>query len=229
MIVNKKEFSGGLALLAVFFIVLAVMFQPIFDGRNAMAYLDAMYNSISKGSVNYVAPLREEVKDPAVKKDLTLKLTYTTGVQAEQSAKLFEKAGVKVSLNGKALEVTGSVVDILNASLDDAELMYHNDAEAIEAKYGVEARRTTFNWWTSLVLMEKALNGQEEFKVAKVTSTVMKKAVETAYNYYEIAPLDITDELGLVIFSLIFYVVYTLWYGFAILFVFEGWGLNLGH
>jgi hypothetical protein len=30
-----------------------------------------------------------------------------------------------------------------------------------------------------------------------------------------------------VIFSLIFYVVYTLWYGFAIMFLFEGWGLQL--
>ncbi len=35
--------------------------------------------------------------------------------------------------------------------------------------------------------------------------------------------------LGIVIFSLIFYVVYTLWYGFAIMFMFEGWGMRLEH
>jgi len=228
MVSNKKEFTGGLLLLALFFIVLTIMFQPIFDGKNAMAYLDAMYNSISKGSVNYIAPLREEVKG-ATAKDVTLKLAYTSEVQAQQSAKLFEKAGVKAVQNGKELEISGSVADILNTCLEDADLMYHNKSEAIEAKYGIEPRRTTFNWWTTLGLMEKGLNNQKDFKVAKVTSTVMKKAVETAYNYYEIVPLDISDELGLVIFSLIFYVVYTLWYGFAILFVFEGWGLNLGH
>jgi hypothetical protein len=28
---------------------------------------------------------------------------------------------------------------------------------------------------------------------------------------------------------LIFYVVYTLWYGFAIMYMFEGWGLQLEH
>ncbi len=228
MIVNKKEFTGGLALLVLFFAVLAVMFQPLFDGKNSMAYLDAMYNSISKGSVNYIDPLREDVKGLGTK-DVTLKLTYTTSIQAEQSAKLFEKSGVKVALNGKELEVSGSVAAMLNTSLEDAELMYHNKAQEIESKYGIEARRSTFNWWTSLGLMEKALNGQEEFKVAKVTSSVLKKAVETAYNYYEIEPLNIMDKLGLVIFSLVFYVVYTLWYGFAILFVFEGWGLNIGH
>ncbi|WP_432734985.1 hypothetical protein [Maridesulfovibrio sp. FT414] len=228
MIVNKKEFTGGLALLGLFFAVLVVMFQPIFDGRNAMAYLDAMYNSISKGSVNYIPVMREDVKKLGTK-DLTLKLNYTSSVQAEQSARQFEKAGVKTELSGRELQVSGSIAAILNTSLDDADLMYHNNAKAIEDKYGIEARRATYNWWTSLKLMEKALNGQEEFKVAKVTANVMKRAVETAYNYYEIEPLNIMDELGLVIFSLIFYVVYTLWYGFAILFVFEGWGLNIGH
>ena len=29
--------------------------------------------------------------------------------------------------------------------------------------------------------------------------------------------------------TLVFYVVYTVWYGFAIIFMFEGWGLKLSH
>ena len=36
-------------------------------------------------------------------------------------------------------------------------------------------------------------------------------------------------KIGVVIFSLVFYVIYTLWYGFAIMFMFEGWGLKLEH
>lgn len=228
MIVNKKEFTGGLTLLALFFLVLFAMFQPLFDGKNAMAYLDAMYNSISKGSVNYIPALRENVKELG-NKDVTLKLSYTSTVQAQQSEKMFGTAGVKTTLDGRNLEISGPIGVLLNASLDDAELMYHNNAKGLQEKYDIEARRVTFNWWTSLGLMEKDLNNQEEFKVAKVTSTVLKKAVETAYNYYEIEPLNIMDEVWLVIFSLVFYVVYTLWYGFAILFVFEGWGLNLSH
>lgn len=228
MVVNKKEFTGGLVLLGLFFAVLTVMFQPIFEGKNAMAYLDAMYNAISKNSVNYIPSLRADV-EKIKGGDVTLKMSYTSGIQAKQSAALFRKAGIKAVLDGRTLEVRGPLAMMLNAGLDDAELMYHNDAEALEGKYGVEARRTTYNWWMSMKLMEKSLNSQKEFKLAKVTSSVMKKAVETAYNYYEIEPLNITDELGLVIFSLIFYVIYTLWYGFAILFVFEGWGLNLGH
>jgi hypothetical protein len=58
---------------------------------------------------------------------------------------------------------------------------------------------------------------------------VVKKAVEPSYNYYRIEPQNIGDRWVVVIFSLIFYVVYTLWYGFSIMYIFEGWGMKLGH
>jgi hypothetical protein len=73
------------------------------------------------------------------------------------------------------------------------------------------------------------LKKQKLFKEAKVVALVIKKVVETSYNYYTIEPQKITDKMGIVIFSLVFYVCYTLWYGFAILFMFEGWGLRLEH
>ena len=77
--------------------------------------------------------------------------------------------------------------------------------------------------------MQKALNKQERFADAKVVYTVMTRAVECSYNYYKIVPDHITDRMGTVIFALAFYVVYTLWYGYAILFIFEGWGLQISH
>ena len=58
---------------------------------------------------------------------------------------------------------------------------------------------------------------------------VVKKAVEPSYNYYKIEPRKIGDLWGIVLFSLVFYVVYTMWYGFAIMFMFEGWGMRLEH
>ena len=77
--------------------------------------------------------------------------------------------------------------------------------------------------------MDKDLKKQKKFKEAKVVALVVKKAVESSYNYYKIEPQKIRDRWGVVLFSLIFYVLYTLWYGFAIMFMFEGWGMALGH
>jgi hypothetical protein len=53
--------------------------------------------------------------------------------------------------------------------------------------------------------------------------------VETSYNYYLIEPQKISDRAFIVLFSLVFYVIYTVWYGFAIMFMFEGWGMELEH
>ena len=77
---------------------------------------------------------------------------------------------------------------------------------------------------------DKALKEQHAFEQAKVAVNINAKVVETAYNYYKVTPENIKDKMGIVIFSLLFYVFYTMWYGFAILFVFEGWGLKIsGH
>jgi hypothetical protein len=86
-----------------------------------------------------------------------------------------------------------------------------------------------FNWWKAFEEMEKDLKRQKKFKEAKIVALVVKKAVESSYNYYKIEPQKISDRWGTVTFSLLFYVVYTLWYGFAIMFMFEGWGLKLEH
>ncbi len=228
MIANKKEFTGGVVLLVLFAVVLVALFQPVFHGRNAMAFLDHLYNTISKGSVYYIPAIRSDV-DKMTVRSVELELRYQTGIEAAQSVELFATAGAEVRRDGRTLEVAGSLNAILGAALVDADLMYHNAGGAMDAKYGVEPRRTMYNWWSSLKLMDKALKKQKEFEAAKLTSSVQKKAVETAYNYYEVEAVDIMDEIGLIIFSLAFYVIYTLWYGFAILFVFEGWGLRLSH
>ena len=125
--------------------------------------------------------------------------------------------------------MSGSLGAILKGSLVDSEYMYNNDGASVTAKYVIDARRALYNWWTSLKLLDKSLKSQKEFAAAKVVNTVQKKAVEAAYNYFGVDPVQISDEMGMVAFSLVFYVVYTLWYGFAILFLFEGWGLKLSH
>jgi hypothetical protein len=99
----------------------------------------------------------------------------------------------------------------------------------VAGKYGYEEKRVLYHWWKAFEEMDKSLKKQKRFKEAKIVSLVEKKAIESSYNYYKVEPQSIGDRWGTVVFSLIFYVVYTLWYGFAILFMFEGWGLKLGH
>ena len=228
MIEGKKEFYGGLGLLLAFFVVLAIIFSPVFDGKNALNYLDSLYNSISKGSAYYIPKVKEEA-DRFIGESVEVILEMADDKQAKQAAILFEKSGSLVSISGTQLKVMGDLGKILVNCLADADSMYMNDGKGVSSKYGYDERRVLFDWWKVFKAMDKALKGQKKFKEAKIVALVNKKAVETSYNYYKIEPQKISDRLGVIIFSLVFYVVYTLWYGFAIMFMFEGWGMKLEH
>ena len=86
-----------------------------------------------------------------------------------------------------------------------------------------------FDWWNTLSTMEKSFTKQEKFSESTTIYKAKTKAVETAYNYYGIEAQSIKDKLVIVVLSLAGYVVYTMWFGFSILFMFEGWGLKLEH
>ncbi|MGW8185987.1 MAG: hypothetical protein ACWGNK_01935 [Desulfobacterales bacterium] len=228
MIANKKTFNVGLIMMVAFIVVLVVFFMPVFNGHNGLNYLDSLYNSISKGSAYYIPKLKEEVQ-PFDGKTVNVDLTMKSAEQARQTALLFQKAGATAEVSGEKLKVSGDLGQILTGSLEDSDAMYYNDGQKVADKYGYGERQALFNWWSAINAMEKDLNQQKNFKEAKMAATVGKKAVEISYNYYKIEPQKISDKYGIVIFSLVFYVVYTLWYGFAIMYMFEGWGLRLEH
>ena len=228
MIAKKGEFYSGAGMIAIFVVVLIVIFMPVFNGQNGLDYLDALYNSISKGSAYYVPALQEEIQSYAGTQ-VKLALAMKDETMARQTSLLFQKGGALVNVSGTTLAVEGDLGKILGVCLDDADLMYHNKGSDVAAKYGYEERQVLYNWWAANNATENDLKHQKQFKAAKIVSTVNQKAVETAYNYYRIEPQKISDRYGIVIFSLLFYVGYTLWYGFGIMFLFEGWGMRLEH
>ena len=208
--------------------MLIIIFMPVFGGQNGLNYLDGLYNSISKGSAYYIPKVKEQTNEFAGN-SISVTLVVAEEKRARQIAPLLMKGGAMVNVSGKELKVTGDLGRMLENCVADADYMYHNEGEKLSGKYGYDERRVLLNWWIALHHMEKDLKDQKKFKEAKVVAAVTKKAVECSYNYYEISPQKIGDRLGIVIFSLVFYVIYTLWYGFAIMFMFEGWGLRLEH
>ena len=228
MIARKKEFSLGLGLLVAFFVVLFIFFSPVFNGHNGLDYLDNLYNSISKGSAYYIPKLKDDAKafnGSAVE----LSFAMANPAQAQQTAQLFMKAGALVNVSEAKLKVSGDLGKILENCLADSDALYNNDGKGLTAKYGYNERQALYNWWQAFKGAEKSLNDQKKFKEAKVVANTSKKGIEASYNFYRVEPQSIMDRLGVVVFSLVFYVIYTLWYGFAILFMFEGWGMKLEH
>ena len=224
--IKKKEFGIGLFLMATFIAVLVGIFMPLIDGGNALDYLDNLYNSISKGSAYYIPKVGHQVEDHG-SEVVTLNLKMADARAAQTAEKLFSNAGITTAVEGSDLMVNGDLETIFSACLDDAESAYHNRNEDLLSRYGMDARPALHAWWLSLSAMEKDLNRQRLFDAAQLTHTVQAKTVECAYNYYGIEAQAIGDRWGTVLFSLVFYVLYTIWYGYGIMYIFEGLGFEL--
>jgi hypothetical protein len=118
---------------------------------------------------------------------------------------------------------------MLTAVLADSDFMFKNEGATVSGKYGIEEKRVLYDWHMALGAMTKDLNKQEKFKEAKTARDIQTKAVEPAYNYYGIKAIPMSNMIRVSLSALVGYVLYTIWYGFAILFLFEGWGLKLNH
>lgn len=224
MIANKKEFGGGLVMMVGFWIVFAVLLSPIFAGQNLLDYMDSMYNSISKNSAYYIPDAKEKSR---AFEGTAIDLKIEGG---ERQAALLRAAGMMVGEAGAGeLAVRGDLGSMLAVALDDADVMFANNGEAVRGRYGVPEKEALYDWWSILKSMEKSLTSQEHFKESKMLYQVRTKSVEPAYNYYGIEAQPIRAKLTVVVLSLAGYVIYTMWFGFAILFMFEGWGLKLEH
>ncbi|MCJ7600999.1 MAG: hypothetical protein MUO63_05770 [Desulfobulbaceae bacterium] len=228
MIAHKKEFYGGLVMNIGFWIVFAIGMSPLFNGQNILNYMDNLYNTISKKSAYYIPKVQKEAQQYKGQQ-VTLNLKSKTSEQAERYAKLFRAGNAEVTVDGLDVKVAGGLGQMLDNMLVDAELAFANDGDAITAKYGMEPKLVIYAWWNALKDAQRDFNKQKMFKEAKIISKVQTRGIEPAYNYYGIKAENIKDKAVIVIVSLVGYVIYTLWFGFSILFMFEGWGLKLEH
>jgi hypothetical protein len=224
--IKKKQLGLGLFLMVTFIAVMVGIFMPLIDGGNSLDYLDNLYNSISKGSAYYI-PKVEHLVEEHGNEVVTLNLKMADSSAAQAAEMLFANTGATTAVEGNHLMVNGDLETIFSACLEDTESAYHNRNEDLVSRYGMDARPALHTWWLALGAMEKDLNRQKLFAAAQLSHAVQAKTVECAYNYYGIEAQAIKDRWGTVLFSLVFYVLYTIWYGYGIMYIFEGLGFEL--
>lgn len=229
MIQDKKEFGMGLGLLAAFFAVLALIFSPLYEGgRNTLDFLDNTFNSISKNASYFIPGIADKARQ-FEGKEVTVNIKAVDAEQAARLEKLLGAASVGVTVDGTKLTVSGDLGRLIGGAIADADLMFKNDGKAIAGKYELDGRRVLYDWHQAFSSMTKDLNRQSLFAEGKILRDVQTRALEPAYNYYGVEAIPMSDMIWIAMAALVGYVVYTVWYGFAILFLFEGWGLKLNH
>lgn len=225
---EKRTLALGLGMLVVFGVILGLVFTPLFKGRNGLEYLDDLYNSISKGSAYFIPKLKKAAhRYDGVK--VSLSLQFDGVKRAARAGELLRAAGARVSLQGERLTAQGDLGRIMGRCLADADRLFHlQDARRTDPA-GLALRGRLHIWWLTLRLMEKDRNRSKNFEQAIFARAIQTKAVECAYNYYGISAQRIGDNWLIVFLSLVFYVVYTVWFGYGIFYLFQGAGFKLEH
>lgn len=226
LVVDRRHFRIGAVMAVSFFVVLFLMFSPIFNGKNAFEAADDFFNSIAKGSTYYMGDLAksaEKYKGRLV--EVIVKLADPKSVSS--CAKVLKAAGALVEESGQQLRAAGDLFKITQAAIQDSEAMFQNKGEDVSGRYGLGEKEAIYLWWTLFREMERDLKRQKKFEEAAWLSTVSKKALELGYNFYGIQAKSASATAGGLAFTLVFYVVYTMWWGYAILYLCEGLGLQM--
>jgi hypothetical protein len=233
LIREKGPFIRGSLLLLSFGVVFCALLTPLLKSEmgepiTGLQYADSVFNELSKGSSYFIPAVREQAKK-LDGTNVNLSVSLKKAELAPLALTLLQKAGItQVGVDGGKVTFEGDLGKILLAAVEDSDRLYHNDADAVSGRYdGTPALKAAAAWWYLLSPCIKEMQKQKLIKEAQVVDQVIRRAVEPGNNFFSVVPSKVSDHVLLMAAMLIFYVLYTLWYGFSIFELFEGMGLSM--
>jgi hypothetical protein len=226
LIRNKKMFSLGSFLATSFLGVLLLIFSPVFNGKNGLQFADDSFNRLSKGS-SYFIPKVSKTVERVSGRQLMQVITFDKAEDAQTAAKLFITVGGKAESQEAKLTIEGDLSLVLKSILADSDAMFKNNGKIVADRYGMDEKKAMKCWWTALGKIEKNMKKEKLIEEAKIVAEVSKKAVEPAYNFYMIEGEKVADHAGMLSGLLVFYVAYTMWWGYSIFYLFDAFGLSM--
>lgn len=226
LVKNKKRFGTGLLLSTSFLVILLLIFSPVFHGKNGLEFSDALFNSLAKGSSYFIPKVAKGV-EPFAGKQFTATVKLENADDAVRTAKLFTQAGATAEVKQSTLKLSGDLGATLKSVLNDSDAMYKNNGKAVSERYGYDEMKVMKDWWLALTGIEKSMKKEKHLEEANVVAEVNMKAIEPAYNFYKIDAENVSERAVLLTSLLLFYVLYTIWWGYGIFYTFEGIGLNM--
>ena len=229
---EKKAFVRGSLMILTFLLVFCAILSPIFHDEHGkpltgLQFADNVFNELSKGSSNFIPTVREQVKTVQGKNiEVTVKLKKAD--KAPLAVAVLQKAGIEAKADGGQITYKGDLATLLTSAVDDSEQLYNNNEKAVSDKYaGAKALDVSSAWWYVLSPSIKELQKKGMIGEAKVLDQVIRRAIEPGHNFFGVEPVHVKDHILLLTCMLVFYIIYTLWYGFSIFELFEGIGLAM--
>lgn len=232
LIQNRAALLKGCLLLGSFFVLFTLILTPLFPSGvwgqkyTLLQYADAIFNQLSKGSSWFVPQLRQRISEMKTDVSRVSLKSLPDKALAPLLEILVDKAGGNSSIQGEGFEYSVSLKSLLSAAVDDASMLYDNDGEKVSDHYaGAPWENVARGWWTLLSLSVHDLQKQGKVREAALVNDVVLKAIEPGFNFYGMPRAGMSGHVMVVAALLAFYLLYTLWYGFGIMEIFDGVGL----
>ena len=227
MIKHWKTFTIGATLTLIFICMEAAIFSPLMKGQNMLQFADNNFNMLAKGSSYFIPKVLKNSKEFKGKHiDVAIKIDKKK-YDPDAAVTVLTAAGARASIDGKKLNIKGDLGKMLEAAIRDSDDMYNNNGKAISQRYGIEEKTAMKAWWFAFDMSCKALKKAKLMDESNILDEVNKKALEPSYNFYKIDAKKVSKNAGLLSALLLFYVFYTLLWGFAIYYLFDGLGLSM--
>ena len=226
MIRNRQKFFMGLVGLLIFLIGLSLWVIPLGDRESGLGWADTLFNELAKDSA-YAIPLA--LKRAEKFRGLIFDLAIDPRSPGADTwvAKIAATNGMSaLALGDGRVQVNANLGRMSLAASKDADLLFKGQEKALRDKYGLSGKEVIYYWW---VLFEDLTRSYIQLKrpsEADFTKFVTTRVLEPSYNFAGIESRSISQNIGTVVLLLAFYVFYTVWYGFSILFLFEGLGIG---
>lgn len=224
LVVNKKDFWLGVVFTATFLILLYAIHHPAIvsiQGKSVVNFSDEMFVSVSKGSVYFIPEMIEKTDNLAGR-------PFDVEIKADpKTALLLKKNQANVESKNGRLRIRGDLGEFLRSVLKDSDAVFTGRDQSLYDKYGYAGKAVAHDWWKTLKEMEGTYKKAKRFEEIKLLETVRVKALEPAYNFYGVKATHVSEHALGIGGIIVFYVIYTVWWGFAIYFLCEGVGLMM--
>jgi hypothetical protein len=227
LIRHAKMFNLGALLGISFLVVLFLIFQPIFPGgKTGLDFSDDLFNKLSKGS-SYFIPEVEKDNEKFIGTDFSVSIKLDKAEQVDKAVEILTTGGAQAVAQDTQVTISGDLGKLLGNVIKDSDEMYKNDGTRVSEAHGFNEMDVMALWWSILSKMNREFQKNKKVNESDMVMKVMQKAIEPAYNYYGIEAEKISGKAFTLAGLLIFYVLYTMWWGYAIFDMFDGIGLSM--
>jgi hypothetical protein len=225
MIRDRRRFLLGAAGLAVFAVSLALWGLPFREGPSGLERADRFFNRLAKHSAHRFSDQRKEAGE-FLETRFEAACVLKEAEDAPRLARVLASGGIETEVHGATVRLRGYLGRAAAAAIDDAELLYCGEEQTLAGKYGFSGREAVYWWWTAFGAVYRRQVEERRIEESNFASAIRTKVCEPAYNFAGFEPVSAAESAAPLAGILVFYVLYTVWYGFSIFFLFEGLGIR---